>query len=169
MIEAKPAYKISHRLACLINEYERLRKIRDELQTAKTLVEEEFKKIQSQMAEQMVQDDVPRQRYGSFIYSPKLTRHYNFKPAYALHPHLRDRFAVLSRNGFTVPIKRVIDQKAFDAQIEDCMKRSADGRLPREVEQIINVYDEFRIRRTIDRSGLMNGSESLIERVQGGT
>ena len=70
--------EVKSALIGLIERYEELRALKDELSEATKEINEEYKKIQEEIVEQMVDDDIPSQGYGDYSYSPQTVTHYSF-------------------------------------------------------------------------------------------
>lgn len=155
------------KLIQLIQKYEELRALKDEIAEAKTEIEEEFKKIQSEIVEQMVEDDVPSQGYGGFNYSPQTVVHYNFKAEDTLLAEGKDKLQIMRDNGFDFLIKETINQRSLESALKDYVKNDPDGELPEEVADIISSYDELKIRRTKTRKGTMDAAKAAVNKAKG--
>ena len=71
--------EVKSRLIELIEKYEELRALKEELADSTKEINEEYKKVQEEIVEQMVDDDIPSQGYGDYNYSPQTLTHYSFK------------------------------------------------------------------------------------------
>ena len=86
--------EVKSALIGLIERYEELRALKDELSEATKEINEEYKKIQEEIVEQMVDDDIPSQGYGDYSYSPQTVTHYSFISEESLAEKGIDKMAV---------------------------------------------------------------------------
>ena len=122
------------RLIALIKQYEQLRALKEELKGDLTDIEEEYKKVQSEIVETMVEEDVPSQGYGGFNYSPQTVTHYSFRAKEALEAEGIDKIQVMKKNKFGFLVKEDINQKSLESALKDYVKNDPDVLLEHHVE-----------------------------------
>lgn len=153
------------KLITLIEKYEELRACKEELAEATKDINEELKKVQEEMVEQMVEEDVPSQGYGSYNYFPQTVRHYSFKSEELLSAEGKDKMAVMRENGYGFLIKESIAQRS----LETVMKEAAESEegIPEEVESILHTYEELKIVRRKSRKGALASAREAVAKTKG--
>ena len=152
--------KAKSRLIELIEKYEELRALKEELEESAKEVKEEFKKIQEEIVEQMVEDDVPSQGYGDYNYSPQTVQHYSFISEEKLAENKIDKIEVMRENGFDYLIKETINQRSLESAMKEAA--ASESGIPTDVAEIISGYEELKVTRRKTRKGTMNSAKRAV-------
>jgi len=145
--------KAKSRLVELIEKYEELREKKEKLADETKANNESLKQIQEDIVEQMVEDDIPSQGLGDYMYSPQTVTHYSFISEEKLAAAGRDKFNIMRENGFGFLVKETINQRSMEAAFKERLEN--DEELPEDVAAIVSTYDELRVtRRKATKSGL---------------
>lgn len=144
----------------LIERYEELRALKEELAESTKEINEEYKKIQEEIVEQMVDDDIPSQGLGDYNYSPQTVAHYSFISEESLAGKGIDKMAVMRENGYDFLIKESISQRSLESALKEAAA-SEDG-IPEDVEKIVKSYDELKVIRRKTRKGTMNSARKAV-------
>lgn len=145
----------------LIEKYEELRTLKEKLSDATKEINEEFKKIQEEIVEQMVDDDVPSQGLGDYNYSPQTVTHYSFISEESLAEKGIDKMAVMRENGYDFLIKEAINQRSLDSALKEAA--AGEEGIPYDVAEIVKSYDELKVIRRKTRKGAMNSAKKAVE------
>lgn len=152
------------RLIELIEKYEELRALKEELANSTKEINEEFKKVQEEIVEQMVDDDIPSQGYGDYNYSPQIVPHYSFISEEKLAENKIDKIEVMRENGFDYLIKETINQRSLESAMKEAA--ASDDGIPPEIEEIVSSYDELKVNRRKTRKGTMNTAKKAVEKAK---
>lgn len=151
--------EVKSALIGLIERYEELRALKDELSEATKEINEEYKKIQEEIVEQMVDDDIPSQGYGDYSYSPQTVTHYSFISEESLAEKGIDKMAVMHENGYDFLIKEAINQRSLESALKEAA--SEEG-IPDDVAEIVKSYEELKVIRRKTRKGTMNSARKAL-------
>ena len=152
--------EVKSALIGLIERYEELRALKDELSEATKEINEEYKKIQEEIVEQMVDDDIPSQGYGDYSYSPQTVTHYSFISEESLAEKGIDKMAVMHENGYDFLIKEAINQRSLESARKEAAA-SEEG-IPDDVAEIVKSYEELQVIRRKTRTGTMNSARKAL-------
>lgn len=148
------------RLIELLERYEELRECKDALADATKEINEEYKKVQEEIVEQMVEDDVPSQGYGSYNYYPQTVTHYSFRSEEQLAALGMDKLAVMRENGYGFLIKESINQRSLESVIKEAA--DSDEGIPEDVAAILSSHEELKIIRRKSRKGAMDSARKAV-------
>lgn len=148
------------RLIELLERYEELRECKDALADATKEINEEYKKVQEEIVEQMVEDDVPSQGYGSYNYYPQTVTHYSFRSEERLAALGMDKLAVMRENGYGFLIKESINQRSLGSVIKEAA--DSDEGIPEDVAAILSSHEELKIIRRKSRKGAMDSARKAV-------
>lgn len=152
--------EVKSALIGLIERYEELRALKDELSEATKEINEEYKKIQEEIVEQMVDDDIPSQGYGDYTYTPQTVTHYSFISEEKLAEAGTDKMEVMRENGFDFLIKETINQRSMESAFKERLEN--DEELPEDVLAIISQYEELKVnRRKVSSSALKKAKKAV--------
>lgn len=157
--------EVKSALIGLIERYEELRALKDELSEATKEINEEYKKIQEEIVEQMVDDDIPSQGYGDYSYSPQTVTHYSFISEESLAEKGIDKMAVMHENGYDFLIKEAINQRSLESALKEAAA-SEEG-IPDDVAEIVKSYEELKVIRRKTRKGTMNSAKRAVAKAKG--
>ena len=152
--------EVKSALIGLIERYEELRALKDELSEATKEINEEYKKIQEEIVEQMVDDDIPSQGYGDYSYSPQTVTHYSFISEESLAEKGIDKMAVMHENGYDFLIKEAINQRSLESALKEAA--ASDEGIPDDVAEIVKSYEELKVIRRKTRKGTMNSARKAL-------
>lgn len=144
----------------LIERYEELRTLKEELAEATKDINEEFKKIQEEIVEQMVDDDIPSQGFGDYSYSPQIATHYSFISEELLAEKGIDKMAVMRENGYDFLIREAINQRSLESAMKEAAAEE-DG-IPEDILEIVKSYNELKVVRRKTRKGTMNSARKAV-------
>lgn len=156
--------EVKSRLIELIEKYEELRALKEELANSTKEINEEFKKVQEEIVEQMVDDDIPSQGYGDYNYSPQTVTHYSFKSEETLLANGIDKMKVMRENGYDFLVKESINQRSLESALKEAA--ASDDGIPPEIEEIVSSYDELKVNRRKTRKGTMNTAKKAVEKAK---
>lgn len=148
------------RLIELLEKYEELRECKEALADATKEVNEEYKRVQEEIVEQMVEDDVPSQGYGAYNYSPQTVTHYSFRSEEQLAAQGKDKMAIMRENGYGFLIKESINQRSLESAIKEAA--DSDEGIPEDVAAILSSYEELKIIRRKSRKGAMDSARKAV-------
>ncbi len=152
------------RLIELIEKYEELRALKEKLSDSTKEVNEEYKKVQEEIVEQMVDDDIPSQGYGDYNYSPQTVTHYSFISEEKLAEMGADKMKIMRENGYDFLIKESINQRSLESALKEAA--ASDDGIPSEIEEIVNSYDELKVNRRKTRKGTMNTAKKAVAKAK---
>lgn len=153
------------RIIPLIQEYEKLRERKDELAEEVKENNAAFKKIQEDICTAMVEEDIPKQGYNGFTYSPQTVTHYSFVTQEKLQEMNADKIEILKGNeDFRTLIKEEVNAKSFDSFCRNYIKDDPDGELPEDIAAIVSTYDELKINRRAAETKAMKAAKEAVGR-----
>lgn len=123
----------------MIQRYEELREQKKTLESELDAVKEEFNQIKQDIADQMIEDDMPQIGVGEYVYSLKVSKQYNFKSQAELAEAGLDKFAALRENGYGFLIVERVDSRSLNKNMQELAENA--GELPEGLEAVLQMYE----------------------------
>ncbi len=157
----KSGERPASKLLRLIESYEELRELKDDLASWTKENNQDFKDVQEEIVEQMVEDDVPSQGYKGFTYTPQTVTHYSFISEEKLAEAGTDKMEVMRENGFDFLIKETINQRSMESAFKERLEN--DEELPEDVLAIISQYEELKVNRRKASSPALKKAKKAVK------
>lgn len=129
----------------LLQEYQALLELKDELAERTKRNNQEIENMKQAIAQQMVDDDTPQMQVGDYVFSLSDTTMYSKKSEAHLASAGLDFFEVLREQGLGDLIKETVNARTLQSTIRALVEEQ--GELPEELADVINVYEALDIKR----------------------
>lgn len=97
-------------------------------------------KLKAEIAETMIDDDIPSQGYGDYVYSLQDKIKYSKRGEAELQEKGLDFFEVLREQGFGDIIKETVNANTLQSTMKAVADEN-DGELPPELDEIVSSYE----------------------------
>ena len=97
-------------------------------------------KLKAEIAEMMIDEDIPSQGYGDYIYSLQDKVKYSKRGEAELQEKGLDFFEVLREQGFGDIIKETVNANTLQSTMKAVADEN-DGELPPELDEIVSSYE----------------------------
>lgn len=99
-----------------------------------------IEKLKSEIAETMIDEDIPSQGYGDYVYSLQDKIKYSKRGEAELQEKGLDFFEVLREQGFGDIIKETVNANTLQSTMKAVTDEN-DGELPPELDEIVSSYE----------------------------
>lgn len=123
----------------MIIKYEELRARKDELSDETKANNAAIDEIKQQIADQMIEDDMPTIGVGDYTYSLQMGIKYGFKSEAALAQAGLNKMDVLRENGYGFLITERVDPRTLNSTMREAAE-SEEG-IPEKIEEILSQYE----------------------------
>lgn len=97
-------------------------------------------KLKAEIAETMIDEDIPSQGYGDYVYSLQDKIKYSKRGEAELQEKGLDFFEVLREQGFGDIIKETVNANTLQSTMKAVVDEN-DGELPPELDEIVSSYE----------------------------
>lgn len=97
-------------------------------------------KLKAEIAETMIDEDIPSQGYGDYVYSLQYKIKYSKRGEAELQEKGLDFFEVLREQGFGDIIKETVNANTLQSTMKAVADEN-DGELPPELDEIVSSYE----------------------------
>lgn len=97
-------------------------------------------KLKAEIAETMIDEDIPSQGYGDYVYSLQDKIKYSKRGEAELQEKGLDFFDVLREQGFGDIIKETVNANTLQSTMKEVADEN-DGELPPELDEIVSSYE----------------------------
>lgn len=97
-------------------------------------------KLKAEIAETMIDEDIPSQGYGDYVYSLQDKIKYSKRGEAELQEKGLDFFEVLREQGFGDIIKETVNANTLQSTMKAVADEN-DGELPPEIDEIVSSYE----------------------------
>lgn len=99
-----------------------------------------IEKLKAEIAETMIDEDIPSQGYGDYVYSLQDKIKYSKRGEAELQEKGLDFFEVLREQGFGYIIKETVNANTLQSTMKAVADEN-DGELPPELDEIVSSYE----------------------------
>ena len=99
-----------------------------------------IEKLKAEIAEMMIDEDIPSQGYGDYVYSLQDKIKYSKRGEAELQEKGLDFFEVLREQGFGDIIKETVNANTLQSTMKAVADEN-DGELPPELDEIVSSYE----------------------------
>ena len=99
-----------------------------------------IEKLKAEIAETMIDEDIPSQGYGDYVYSLQDKIKYSKRGEAELQEKGLDFFEVLREQGFGDIIKETVNANTLQSTMKAVADEN-DGELPPELDEIVSSYE----------------------------
>ncbi len=125
--------------------YQELLTKKDELAEATKANNKEIDTLKSEIADLMIEEDVPKMSVGGYVFSLTDKTIYSKKSEADLQAAGLDFFGVLREQGFGDLIKETVAANSLNSAMRNLVDEA--GALPEELADVLSVYDTYDITR----------------------
>ena len=128
------------KLTEMLGQYEELLDKKDQLAKDTKDNNAAIDKLKAEIAEMMIDEDIPSQGYGDYVYSLQDKIKYSKRGEAELQEKGLDFFDVLREQGFGDIIKETVNANTLQSTMKAVADEN-DGELPPELDEIVSSYE----------------------------
>ena len=128
------------KLTEMLGQYEELLDKKDQLAKDTKDNNAAIDKLKAEIAEMMIDEDIPSQGYGDYVYSLQDKVKYSKRGEAELQEKGLDFFEVLREQGFGDIIKETVNANTLHSTMKAVADEN-DGELPPELDEIVSSYE----------------------------
>ena len=128
------------KLTEMLGQYEELLDKKDQLAKDTKENNAAIDKLKAEIAETMIDEDIPSQGYGDYVYSLQDKIKYSKRGEAYLQERGLDFFEVLREQGFGDIIKETVNANTLQSTMKAVADEN-DGELPPELDEIVSSYE----------------------------
>ena len=128
------------KLTEMLAQYEELLDKKDQLAKDTKENNAAIDKLKAEIAETMIDEDIPSQGYGDYVYSLQDKIKYSKRGEAELQEKGLDFFEVLREQGFGDIIKETVNANTLQSTMKAVADEN-DGELPPELDEIVSSYE----------------------------
>lgn len=128
------------KLTEMLGQYEELLDKKDQLAKDTKDNNAAIDKLKAEIAEMMIDEDIPSQGYGDYVYSLQDKVKYSKRGEAELQKKGLDFFEVLREQGFGDIIKETVNANTLQSTMKAVADEN-DGELPPELDEIVSSYE----------------------------
>lgn len=128
------------KLTEMLGQYEELLDKKDQLAKDTKDNNAAIDKLKAEIAEMMIDEDIPSQGYGDYVYSLQDKIKYSKRGEAELQEKGLDFFEVLREQGFGDIIKETVNANTLQSTMKAVADEN-DGELPPELDEIVSSYE----------------------------
>ena len=128
------------KLTEMLAQYEELLDKKDQLAKDTKDNNAAIDKLKAEIAEMMIDEDIPSQGYGDYVYSLQDKVKYSKRGEAELQEKGLDFFEVLREQGFGDIIKETVNANTLQSTMKAVADEN-DGELPPELDEIVSSYE----------------------------
>lgn len=128
------------KLTEMLGQYEELLDKKDQLAKDTKDNNAAIDKLKAEIAETMIDEDIPSQGYGDYVYSLQDKIKYSKRGEAELQEKGLDFFEVLREQGFGDIIKETVNANTLQSTMKAVADEN-DGELPPELDEIVSSYE----------------------------
>lgn len=128
------------KLTEMLGQYEELLDKKDQLAKDTKDNNAAIDKMKAEIAEMMIDEDIPSQGYGDYVYSLQDKVKYSKRGEAELQEKGLDFFEVLREQGFGDIIKETVNANTLQSTMKAVADEN-DGELPPELDEIVSSYE----------------------------
>lgn len=128
------------KLTEMLGQYEELLDKKDTLDKETKDNNAAIDKLKAQIAEMMIDEDIPSQGYGDYVYSLQDKVKYSKRGDAQLMEKGLDFFEVLREQGLGDLIKETVNPRSLQSAMKEIADKN-DGELPPELDEVVSSYE----------------------------
>lgn len=128
------------KLTEMLGQYEELLDKKDTLDKETEDNNAAIDKLKAEIAEMMIDEDIPSQGYGDYVYSLQDKVKYSKRGDAQLMEKGLDFFEVLREQGLGDLIKETVNQRSLQSAMKEIADEN-DGELPPELDEVVSSYE----------------------------
>lgn len=128
------------KLTEMLGQYEELLDKKDTLDKETEDNNAAIDKLKAEIAEMMIDEDIPSQGYGDYVYSLQDKVKYSKRGDAQLMEKGLDFFEVLREQGLGDLIKETVNQRSLQSAMREIADEN-DGELPPELDEVVSSYE----------------------------
>lgn len=128
------------KLTEMLGQYEELLDKKDQLAKDTKDNNAAIDKLKAEIAEMMIDEDIPSQGYGDYIYSLQDKVKYSKRGEAYLQERGLDFFEVLREQGLGELIKETVNAGSLQSAMKEIAEEN-DGELPPELDEVVSSYE----------------------------
>lgn len=134
------------KLTEMLGQYEELLNKKDALDKETKDNNAAIDKLKAEIAEMMIDEDIPNQGYGDYVYSLQDKVKYSKRGDAQLMEKGLDFFEVLREQGLGDLIKETVNPRSLQSAMKEIADEN-DGELPPELDEVVSSYEMIDIAR----------------------
>lgn len=128
------------KLTEMLGQYEELLNKKDALDKETEDNNAAINKLKAEIAEMMIDEDIPSQGYGDYVYSLQDKVKYSKRGDAQLMEKGLDFFEVLREQGLGDLIKETVNPRSLQSAMKEIADEN-DGELPPELDEVVSSYE----------------------------
>lgn len=128
------------KLTEMLGQYEELLDKKDALDKETKDNNAAIDKLKAEIAEMMIDEDIPSQGYGDYVYSLQDKVKYSKRGDAQLMEKGLDFFEVLREQGLGDLIKETVNPRSLQSAMKEIADEN-DGKLPPELDEVVSSYE----------------------------
>lgn len=128
------------KLTEMLGQYEELLDKKDALDKETKDNNAAIEKLKAEIAEMMIDEDIPSQGYGDYVYSLQDKVKYSKRGDAQLMEKGLDFFEVLREQGLGDLIKETVNPRSLQSAMKEIADEN-DGELPPELDEVVSSYE----------------------------
>lgn len=128
------------KLTEMLGQYEKLLDKKDTLDKETNDNNAAIDKLKAEIAEMMIDEDIPSQGYGDYVYSLQDKVKYSKRGDAQLMEKGLDFFEVLREQGLGDLIKETVNPRSLQSAMKEIADEN-DGELPPELDEVVSSYE----------------------------
>ena len=152
------------KLTEMLGQYEELLDKKDQLAKDTKDNNAAIDKLKAEIAEMMIDEDIPSQGYGDYIYSLQDKVKYSKRGEAYLQERGLDFFEVLREQGLGELIKETVNAGSLQSAMKEIAEEN-DGELPPELDEVVSSYEMTDIARRKSTNKALESERELEENV----
>lgn len=128
------------KLTEMLGQYEELLDKKDALDKETKDNNAAIDKLKAEIAEMMIDEDIPSQGYGDYVYSLQDKVKYSKRGDAQLMEKGLDFFEVLREQGLGDLIKETVNPRSLQSAMKEIADEN-DGELPPEIDEVVSSYE----------------------------
>lgn len=128
------------KLTEMLGQYEELLDKKDALDKETKDNNAAIDKLKAEIAEMMIDEDIPSQGYGDYVYSLQDKVKYSKRGDAQLMEKGLDFFEVLRKQGLGDLIKETVNPRSLQSAMKEIADEN-DGELPPELDEVVSSYE----------------------------
>lgn len=128
------------KLTEMLGQYEELLDKKDALDKETKDNNAAIDKLKAEIAEMMIDEDIPSQGYGDYVYSLQDKVKYSKRGDAQLMEKGLDFFEVLREQGLGDLIKEIVSPRSLQSAMKEIADEN-DGELPPELDEVVSSYE----------------------------
>lgn len=128
------------KLTEMLGQYEELLNKKDALDKETKDNNAAIDKLKAEIAEMMIDEDIPSQGYGDYVYSLQDNVKYSKRGDAQLMEKGLDFFEVLREQGLGDLIKETVNPRSLQSAMKEIADEN-DGELPPELDEVVSSYE----------------------------